>query len=511
MNEYYLIYLRKSRQDNENETVEEVLKRHERQLQEYAAKTFGAVIPEDRIYREIVSGETIEDRPEMKKVLKRIEDPLCKGVLVIEPQRLTRGDLLDCGTIVHAFRYSKTLVVTPTKTYDIEDKYDRKFFEMELTRGNDYLEYTKEILTRGREASVHEGNYIASIPPYGYKKIKNGKEQLLVIDPVEAEYVKLAFNMYVYEGAGANSIAHKLNSMGAHPRKSKLFRPTAIRQMLTNEVYIGKIRWGHKKVIKVFEDGKVIKKRPRNSEYELIQGKHEPIISEELFNLAQEQKKKSTREKQDYTLNNYYAGLIKCKKCGYAIAMRRHKNKEGKIYRKDRYYCRNGIYCDQKGANVDIVNDAIMKALKKYLQDFKIKISGTNKELFETQQTIIENMEAELRKLSKKEMDLYEYLEEGLYTKEVFKARMDLLKAEREELKDKIKKAKQSMPSVEKYQQQYYSLMQAIDAIENPNISAKAKNQLLKNIIEVIYYNKEEADVPNTDIRGDIELEIILK
>ena len=227
MGEYLLLYLRKSRQDNENETVEEVLSRHERQLQEYAAKTFGAVIPEDRIYREIVSGETIDDRPEMKKVLKRIEDPACKGVLVIEPQRLTRGDLLDCGTIVHAFRYSKTLVMTPTKIYDIEDKYDRKFFEMELTRGNDYLEYTKEILTRGREASVHEGNYIASIAPYGYKKVKNGKEQILVIDPVEAEYVRMAYHWYVYDGLGAANIGHKLNDMGAHPRKSKCDCPHA--------------------------------------------------------------------------------------------------------------------------------------------------------------------------------------------------------------------------------------------------------------------------------------------
>lgn len=512
MGEYLLLYLRKSRQDNENETVEEVLSRHERQLQEYAAKTFGAVIPEDRIYREIVSGETIDDRPEMKKVLKRIEDPACKGVLVIEPQRLTRGDLLDCGTIVHAFRYSKTLVMTPTKIYDIEDKYDRKFFEMELTRGNDYLEYTKEILTRGREASVHEGNYIASIAPYGYKKIKNGKEQILVIDPVEAEYVRMAYHWYVYDGLGAANIGHKLNEMGAHPRKSKYFRPTAIRQMLTNEVYIGKIRWGHKKVIKVFEDGKVVKKRPRNPDYELIQGKHEPIISEELFNLAQEQKNKSTREHYDSTLKNYYAGLIKCKKCGYAIGMRIHRQK-GVTYRKDRYYCRNGRYCDQKGSNTEIVNDAILKSLKGYLQDFKIKISGTNKELYETQMTVIENMENELGKLSKKEIDLYDYLEDGLYTKEVFKARMDLLKKEREELIEKIKKAKQTMPSVEKYQRQYYSLMQAIDAIENPNVSAKAKNQLLKNIIEVIYYNKEQADIQTKDgiIRGDIEIEIILK
>ena len=51
-----------------------------------------------------------------------------------------------------------------------------KFFEMEITRGNDYLEYTKRILRRGREASVAKGNYIGSADPYGYKRTVIKKE-----------------------------------------------------------------------------------------------------------------------------------------------------------------------------------------------------------------------------------------------------------------------------------------------------------------------------------------------
>ena len=90
--EEILIYLRKSRSDSPDETVEEVLARHERQLQEYAVRSYGLPVPEQNIYREVVSGETIEDRPEVQKVLARIENPDIKGVLIIEPQRLSRGD-----------------------------------------------------------------------------------------------------------------------------------------------------------------------------------------------------------------------------------------------------------------------------------------------------------------------------------------------------------------------------------------------------------------------------------
>ena len=65
--EYYLIYLRKSRQDDPNETVEEVLEKHETMLQEFALKEFGGRIPEENIYREVVSGESIDDRERCKR------------------------------------------------------------------------------------------------------------------------------------------------------------------------------------------------------------------------------------------------------------------------------------------------------------------------------------------------------------------------------------------------------------------------------------------------------------
>lgn len=505
----YLLYLRKSRQDNEQETVEEVLERHEKQLQEFAIKEFGHMIPEENIYREIVSGETIEDRPRIKALFDRIQNENIKGVLVIEPQRLTRGDLYECGVVVHTFRYSNTLVMTPTKIYDLQDKYDRKFFEMELTRGNDYLEYTKEILARGREHSVHEGNYIASVPPYGYDRVKIGKDHTLSINEHEAQYVKLIYHLYVNEGLGAQSICNRLNDLGARTRTGGRFLPTSIRTILSNEVYIGKIKWGHKKVVKVMENGKVVKKRPRNNDYELIDGKHKAIIDKDLFRQAQERKGKMTKEKVDTELKNIFAGLIKCKKCGGAIAMRIHRQK-GVVYRQDRYYCRSGSYCTNKSSNTKIVNDAILKTLREYLEDFRVKLESNDNSVIENHQKIIMNLEKQLDELETRQDQLYDFLEKGLYTPDVFMVRNDKLKEEREELKQALKNAKQNMPSVKEYEQKYYSLFQALSAVDDPNISAKTKNKLLKEIIDVIYYEKDENDIPHKS-RGEIKLEVILK
>ena len=163
------------------------MSKHETILQEYAEKELGGRISEENIYREVVSGESIEDRVEVRKLLARIEDPAVQGVLVVEPQRLSRGDLEDCGRLMNDLRYTHTKVVTPGMTYDLENKMERKFFQDELLRGRDYLEYTKEILFRGRVAAVKRGCYIGNYAPYGYKKIKRGKDHTLEIVEDEAE------------------------------------------------------------------------------------------------------------------------------------------------------------------------------------------------------------------------------------------------------------------------------------------------------------------------------------
>ena len=292
----YIIYLRKSRLDSSG-TVNEVLERHEKILQEYAKSNFGSEIPENCIYREIVSGETIKDRPVIQAVLNRIQAEDVEGVLVVDPQRLSRGDLSDCGTIIRAFRYTNTLIITPTKTYDLSNKFDRKFFESELMRGNDYLEYVKEIMLRGRLASVGEGNFIGSVPPYGYDKILVDKKPTLAINPAEADIVRLIFDLSISESLGAGAIASKLNALGFSPRKKDFWTAASITEILHNPVYIGKIRWNWRKTVKKYENGEIVTSRPKSDKgtWTLTQGKHEPIITEEIFNKVQSETKNHPR------------------------------------------------------------------------------------------------------------------------------------------------------------------------------------------------------------------------
>ena len=118
--EHILIYLRKSRKDSEygkDEPIEKTLQRHEDMLQEWAKNIFGCKIPQKNIFREIVSGDSIVDRPEMQKLLEMVENEEIKGVLCIEIERLARGNTIDQGTIAQKFQLTNTIILTPNKIF----------------------------------------------------------------------------------------------------------------------------------------------------------------------------------------------------------------------------------------------------------------------------------------------------------------------------------------------------------------------------------------------------------
>jgi len=478
----HLIYLRKSRSDGEHETVEDVLARHEKILQEFAVETLGEPLPENCIYREVVSGETIQDRPIIKLLLERIQNEPIKGVFTIEPQRLSRGDLSDCGTIIRAFRYTDTLVMTPTKIYDLSDKFDRKFFEMELTRGNDYLEYIKEILMRGRIASISEGNYIGSVPPYGYSKIKYGKSYTLVKNE-ESDTVKLIFDLWVNQSLGSTSIANYLNKIGIKPRKNEYWTNATIRDMLKNPVYIGKIRWNWRKTVKKYENGEIIKSRPKSApeSWMLIDGKHEPIISNELFNAAQDRFGKSPRLKSKKTLVNPFAGLIRCE-CGKSMVYQPQRKSAARIH------CPNQPRCGNKSATYDEIEKEITSSLKAIIAELKLKIENGDNNPQKIQENHIQKLTKELNSIETQQDKLYDLLEQGIYTNAVFLKRNAALAEKRKSISTALEDAKASIPKVINYEEKIIEVSQALKILHKPDAPIKLKNELLKSVIKEIRY-----------------------
>lgn len=497
----WLLYLRKSRQDDPTETVEEVLEKHEAQLQEWAERELGAHIPEDCIYREIGSGESIDARVEIKKVLARIEDPDVAGAIVMEPSRLSRGDLSDCSKIIDSFRFSKSLVATPYMTYDLNNKMERKFFKDELLRGNDYLEYTKEILFRGRVAAVKRGCFIGNHPPYGYNKIKVGKDHTLEINEDQAPAVQLAYDMYVNDGATPYQIACRLNEMGVKPARIDKWKKDSIRVILRNPHYAGYVAFNQKKFTPVLENGEIVKRRLAQPEEDVIiaEGKHTAIIDRGLWEAAQEIVARNPRINQFTGLKNPLATLLFCKKCGQAMALHPYKHAE------DRYTCKQRPPC-YKSVKAGALLDAVIVSLEEAeLPAMELKVKNGDGDARKIQQRLLAKLEKQMEEYRAQEERQYDLLETNPnYPQDVFDRRNKALREKMDECQAAIYKAKSALPQSVDYAERIVALKAAIDILRDDTATAEAKNKVVKAIVERIEFSSVPSDRENRKrLRGD--------
>ena len=495
--EEIIMYLRKSRADDPLLTVEEVLSKHETLLDEWVEKNLPAPIPEENRYKEIVSGESIADRPEFRKVLKLIESPKYKAVLVVEISRLGRPDMEEIGRISKIFRYTHTHVITPFMTFDVANEYERDMFERELKRGNEYLEYTKKLLSRGREQSVKSGNYVCSRPVYGYDKITilDGKRKCptLAINDEQANIVRSIFDWYVNENIGTQTVSNRLNELNITPPRGSKWTPDSIRTIVENPIYIGKVRWNTRKAVRVVRDGEIIKTRPINDadDYILVDGKHEAIISEELFTAAIEKRGRTHRACSNKELRNPLASLLYCD-CGRAMSYR-HSTRGNYVYREPRLVCNGQKYCSSGSCSVEELLPFIVDVLRKRIADFDVEAKGGNDEIIQAQARLLESLEKKLADIESREISLWESQldSETRMPPNVIRILTAKIEKEREETEKAIEKAREEMVKPIDYEKQIVTFQMALDALLDDTVSVAEKNFYLKKCIDRITYHRD--------------------
>lgn len=494
-----LVYLRKSRSDDPLLSVSEVLQKHETILDEWAEINLSGRIPDENKFREVVSGETIADRVEMQKILRQIESPKYKAVLCVEVQRLSRGDLEDAGRLIKLLRHSNTLVITPQKTYDLRDEYDRDIFERELKRGNEFLEYQKKIMQRGTLLSVSQGNFVGSIPPYGYDKVwvMDGKRKCptLCENKEQANVVRLIFDLYVNKDFGYGKICNHLESLHIKPPKGDHWSQAALRDLLRNIHYVGKVKWNWRKTVTVVEDGEIIQTRPKSQigEYMVYDGKHDGIVPEELFNAAQEKVGKNPRNKATTKVRNALAGILYCK-CGKAMSYRTN-TKEGIEKSAPRLMCNNQKHCHTGSVIYDEMIDRVEQILKQCIEDFEVRLKNDTGDSVKLHNQLIKNLEKKLKEVEAKELAQWEAQADPnpdvRMPAAIFKQLNEKLLKEKEEIRQALESALSSMPTPIDYSEKLSTFNKALDALKNPKASEQTKNTLLKACIERIDYYRD--------------------
>lgn len=493
----YIKYLRKSRKDIEAEEHGEgdTLAKHDLILTNLY-RSMGIKDEQVITLKEIVSGDSIASRPVIQKVLQLVEQGGITGVLVVEVERLARGNTLDQGIISNAFQYSNTKIITPIKTYDPSNEYDQEYFEFGLFMSRREYKTINRRLQRGREISAQEGKFPGSRPPYGYKrkKIENDKGWTLEIVQEQAEVIKYIFDMYVNQNITPANICKNLDKLNIKPLKSDTWSINSVRDILSNPVYIGKIRWKKRKVVKVIKEGKLINTQPVNKENDiiLVDGLHTPIIDSKVFELAQQKKKDNNTAPIPgiYNIQNPLAGLIRCAKCK-RIMFRVSKTTLS---------CTN-IKCDNVSSNINIVEKKLLEGLKTWLEGYESEIenihlpSSSHSDIIKMKKNELKRIEKQLSNCEEKLEKIYDFLEKGIYSVDIFTKRKNKILEEQQELTTKVQTLSAEAEQLEKLEKTKIELIPKIKNvlnIYNNCINAKQKNELLKTVIDKVEYLKTE-------------------
>lgn len=501
------IYLRKSRADIELEKIEhfETLARHKKILLDVAQKMNLNVV---KIFEEIVSGESIQARPQMQQLLNEVSAGLYDNVLVMEVERLARGNTRDQGIVAETFQYSNTKIVTPAKVYDPQNEFDQEYFEFGLFMSRREYKTIQRRLNTGRLSSTQDGNYIAAKPPYGYDIVHPDKKTYTLAFNEETKYLKMMKDWRLNENLSPGEIARRLTSMGVPTRSGNtVWNSGTITGILINPVYAGYVKWNTRKTIKHIEDGQVIRSRPRAKQKDIIlaEGKHPAAFTkEEHERLVASFDLHSPTLQSDKQLVNPLANLIFCKKCGKAFTYHKYKGCQ------DRYVHQGtGCSCKVKSATVNEVLEILIQALNEQIHSFENLVNLTAEKHYNPSEEMIAEYEKELDGLKKQREKLFDYFERELYSEQEFLERKKALAEKIDKMEQLIYEERKKEPVRIDYKAKIVSFQEAVDTLRDNSVPAKQKNKLLKEIIERIdYYNEGTVGINHS---GVVHLDIYFK
>ncbi|HEX9058584.1 MAG TPA: recombinase family protein [Clostridia bacterium] len=500
------MYLRKSRADEELEKESgegSTLKRHKEALLKIAKERNLDIV---NIFEEVVSGDELFFRPAMIQLLKELNEKKYDAVLVIDIQRLGRGDAEEQGYILKAFKNANIKIITPNKTYDLNNEFDEEYMEFEAFMGRKEYKMINRRMQGGRIRSVNEGNYLGARPPYGYLIERRGKGDIVLVPhPEQAPIVKMIFEMYI-EGSGCGTIADKLNNLGIKSYTGSQWERTALSALLKNQVYIGKVTW-KKKCIRKSKDPKKKKDAyTRNTdEWIVADGKHEPLVSEEVFQKAQIILAGKYHVPYHIVngVQNPLAGIVVCKMCGSKMKRRPYYNGKSIFL-----ICEKK--CGSKSNKLDAVESAIIDALNDYYESItKAQMEHEKSNAVDTSllKNLLTSTKKELSTLKKQKDSLHDFLEQGIYDTNTFLERSKVLNDKLAGLEKAIKETEEAINKAECTDlQQFTETLKNVIDVYNKTENVQKKNELLKTVLERVVYFKDKSCKD-----GEFEISIIPK
>ena len=227
----------------------------------------------------------------------------------------------------------------------------------------------------GRIQKAREGRWNGDFAPYGYRLV----DGVLQINEDEAPAIRTIFEQYVNTDTGANGLSKYLETYGFQKLArqngtSSLFSATLIRTILKNPVYCGKIAFGRRKLEKIHGTRNEYHQVPQEN-YLLVDGLHEGIVSEELWNAAQVKLLAQSKRYEPVNCSkteqaHLLSALVMCPVCGAGMYSNKctKRKKDGTPYKSFSYYsCKHrkmqrGQKCDfNKQIQEEVLDNAVVE------------------------------------------------------------------------------------------------------------------------------------------------------
>lgn len=459
-----------------------------------------------------ISGKDIKHRPAMTQLLEEAIEKKFNMLISWKINRISRR-LGDAIKIIDLLEKNGIKYCSYSEPFETATPAGRMQFQMMALIGEFERNTIAENVKMGMLAKARLGEWCGGIAPLGYDwQVMEGyensvrKKSKLVINEKEAEIVRAVYEEYA-SGKGYKAIVNRLNKSGCKSKMGNYFGVAQLRSILTNPVYIGKVRYN------VRRDWAEKRRSNINPTPIICDGIHEAIIDEELFNKVQymiEQKngKPSRIHDGEYPLT----GILKCPECGAGMVISSTTNrlKDGTKKRLMYYACgawkNKGIAaCHSNMVRVDKANAAVFREIEKLFNNDNIikkvvdKVNVKNSRKLKNAEKGIEKYDAELQVLENRKTKIFEAFEDNVITSEEFLNRKKALDSEEDNIRKNKEEALIILAEEHKKEIPYDFIKEIMcnfkEVLSSDKISRELKKQLLQMIIsEITLDERREID-----------------
>jgi len=300
-----------------------------------------------------ISGKNLKDRPEAMRLIEDVKTGKVKNVLVYKIDRLTRS-VKNLMELIDLFAETGCAFNSLMESIDTSSATGRMFIKIVGIFAEFERENLAERVSFGYEQKVREGNYINTSGVYGYDYIEGQGD--LIVNQEEAEIVRQIFEMYM-KGNSSTAICNLLIKNQVPTKRGGIWRDSTISSILSNPLYIGKVRYG------LYN---------QKESFTVDTDKHEPILDEEVFNRVQAilQNRRKNNPRKYPGDDTYFLTFLVCDNCEKQLSTNQHVDPKVKTQRRYiNYYCQNYKYgtCSCRG----FAQGKIEKAFQEYFADME--------------------------------------------------------------------------------------------------------------------------------------------